>query len=144
MLVVVDTSVFVAALLGPGGASRAVLRACLEHRLTPLMGSTLFLEYEVLLTREALFRGCKLDPAQRGEFLDAFLSVCRWTTIYFSWRPNLRDEGDNHVVELAVAGAAAAIVTKNVRDFEGSQLSFPNLRVLRPQDLLKEMASWEL
>jgi uncharacterized protein len=143
MLVVVDTSVFVSALLGPGGASRAILRASLERRLIPLMGSTLFLEYEALLAREELFRGCKLDTGQRSELLDAFLSVCRWTTIYFSWRPNLRDEGDNHLVELAVAGAAAAIVTKNVRDFEASQLSFPSLRVLRPEDLLKEMASWE-
>lgn len=26
-----------------------------------------------------------------------------WTRIYFGWRPNLRDEADNHLVELAVA-----------------------------------------
>jgi hypothetical protein len=30
------------------------------------------------------------------------------------WRPNLRDEGDNHLVELAIAGGAEAIVTYNV------------------------------
>jgi len=37
--------------------------------------------------------------------------------IYFLWRPNLRDEADNHLVELAVAGGAQAVVTRNKRDF---------------------------
>jgi putative PIN family toxin of toxin-antitoxin system len=37
MIVVIDTNVFVSALLGPGGPSRAVLRAALEGRLHPLM-----------------------------------------------------------------------------------------------------------
>jgi hypothetical protein len=34
----------------------------------------------------------------------------------FLWRPNLPDEADNHVIELAVAGGASAVVTNNVRD----------------------------
>jgi hypothetical protein len=35
--------------------------------------------------------------------LEIFFSVCEWTRIYCGWRPNLPDEGDNHLVELAVA-----------------------------------------
>jgi hypothetical protein len=35
-----------------------------------------------------------------------FLSVCHWCEIYYLWRPNLADEADNHVLELAVAAAA--------------------------------------
>lgn len=38
VIIVLDTSVFVSALLGPTGASREVLRACLSGRLQPLMG----------------------------------------------------------------------------------------------------------
>ena len=142
MVVVLDTNVFVAALLGPRGASRSVLRACLECRLQPLMGETLFREYESLLSREPLFRACRLDARQRDTLLNAFLSVCRWTTIYYGWRPNLRDEADNHLVELAVAGGASVIITKNVRDFRGAELHFPGLRTLSPEDILKEAQEW--
>jgi putative PIN family toxin of toxin-antitoxin system len=139
MVIVLDTNIFVAALLGPGGASRSVLRACLDGRLQPLMGEALFVEHESLLAREPLFAVCSLDTLQRDDLFNAFLSVCRWTTIYYGWRPNLRDEADNHLIELAVAGSASVIVTKNVRDFRGAELQFPGLRVLSPGDLLKEI-----
>lgn len=136
----VDTSVFVAALLGRrGGASREVLRACLNQQLQPLMGAALFAEFESLITREDLWAKSGLSRREREELLNAFLSVCRWTTIYYGWRPNLRDEGDNHLIELAIAGGARAIVTKNVRDFQGADLSFPELSILRPQDILEEI-----
>lgn len=138
MIVVLDTNIFVSALLGKG-ASRAVLRACLEGRLQPLMGAALFAEYESLMDRESVFRGCRLPAEQRDELLNSFLSVCRWTTIYYGWRPNLRDEGDNHLIELAVAGSASAIITKNTRDFSSAELHFPGLRILLPEEVLKEI-----
>jgi putative PIN family toxin of toxin-antitoxin system len=138
MIVVVDTNVFVAALLGKG-AGRAVLQVCLEGRLQPLMGAALFAEYESLMGREAVFKGCRLDAGEREELLNSFLSVCRWTTIYYGWRPNLRDEADNHLIELAVAGRASAIVTKNARDFRSAELHFPGLKILLPEQVLKEI-----
>jgi predicted nucleic acid-binding protein len=69
------------------------------------------------------------------------LSACERVQVYYLWRPNLRDEGDNHVLELAVAGGASAIVTNNVPDFRSSDLRFPDVRVLAPKDFLKEMAA---
>ncbi len=33
-------------------------------------------------------------------------------TVYYGWRPNLPDEGDNHLIELALAGSAQAIVNR--------------------------------
>lgn len=69
----------------------------------------------------------------------AFLSVCEWVQVYFSWRPNLPDEGDNHVVELAVAGGAGIIVTNNVADFRSSELHFPQVRIVTPRELAKEL-----
>jgi predicted nucleic acid-binding protein len=59
--------------------------------------------------------------------------------VYFTWRPNLRDEADNHLVELAVAGGADAIVTRNLRDLGRMELRFPQLKVLAPEDFLKEI-----
>jgi len=139
VIIVLDTSVFVSALLGPTGASREVLRACLSGRLQPLMGAALFAEYESLLSRSELFERGRLDPSEREAVLNGFLGVCRWTNIYYGWRPNLRDDGDNHLIELAVAGGAEAIVTKNIRDLRSGELHFPGLRILQPAELLKEI-----
>ena len=137
--VVIDTHVFAGALLGGTGYNRRVIRACLSGRLKPLMGQALFLEYEDVLNRRSLFRTSPLSPQERQELFAAFLSVCEWVQIYFSWRPNLPDEADNHIVELAVAGGAAMIVTNNLRDFQGADLRFPDLRMVAPRELVKEL-----
>jgi hypothetical protein len=103
------------------------------------MGAALFAEYESLMGRESIFQSCRLTPKQRDALLNSFLSVCRWTTIYYGWRPNLSGEGDNHLIELAVAGGASAIVTKNARDFRSAELRFPGLRILLPDEVLREI-----
>ena len=138
MKVVVDTDIFIGACLGHG-ACRAVIAACLEKKLTPLMGVALFAEYEDILSRNKLFSRSRLYASEREELLDIYLATCRWTRIYYGWRPNLRDEGDNHLVELAVAGGADYIVTKNLRDVARMELLFPNLKVVFPETLLKEI-----
>jgi len=58
----------------------------------------------------------------------------------YAWRPNLGDEADNHLVELAVAGQANYLVTRNVRDLRGGELKFPHISVVTPTQLLKEQA----
>ena len=136
---VLDTNVCVAALIAARGYNREVLRACLENRVVPLMGQNLFLEYEEILGRRDLFTGSPLKEKERWELFDAFLAACSWIEIYFLWRPNLIDEEDNHVLELAVAGGASFIVTNNVRDFTSGQLRFPQIRVLRPESFLEEI-----
>jgi uncharacterized protein len=138
--VVIDTNVLTAALLRTEGQNRSVLRACFEDRLKPIVGQTLFLEYEDVLGRPKLFRTSPLDAAERQQLFQSFLGLCEWVPVYYLWRPNLRDEGDNHILELAVAGRAAMIVTNNVADFAGSDLRFPEIRVLNPKNLLKELA----
>jgi putative PIN family toxin of toxin-antitoxin system len=137
--VVIDTNVFAGALVGGTGYNRRVIRACLSGRLKPLMGQALFLEYEDVLSRSAIFRTSPLSRQERQELFAAFLSVCEWVQIYLSWRPNLPDEADNHIVELAVAGGAAMIVTNNLRDFQGADLRFPDLRMVAPRELVKEL-----
>jgi putative PIN family toxin of toxin-antitoxin system len=138
MKVVIDTNVFIGACLGQG-ASRAVIAACLEEKVTPLMGVALLSEYEDVLGRTELFVRSRLDSGERDELLDIFLAACRWTRIYYGWRSNLQDEGDNHLVELAVAGGAEYIVTRNLRDVARMELLFPCLKVVFPETLLKEM-----
>lgn len=138
MIIVVDTSVFVSALLSASGASREIIRRCLQGRYAPCMSLALFAEYRDLLGREELFAACPLPAKERLELFHAMIAVSRLTEIYYLWRPNLIDEGDNHVLELAVAAGARAIVTHNRADFMRSELCFPQIRIVAPAELLKE------
>lgn len=139
--IALDTDVLVAAMLGAGAANR-VVGAVLEGRFEPLMGPALYAEHEAVMGRTALFARCRLSAAEREELLDIYFARCRWTRIYFLWRPNLRDESDNHLVELAVAGGAEAVVTRNTRDFRGAELKFENLAVLTPAECLRR-TTWQ-
>lgn len=139
--IALDTDVLVAAMLGAGAANRLV-GAVLEGRFEPLMGPALYAEHEAVMGRSALFARCRLSAAEREELLDIYFARCRWTRIYFLWRPNLRDESDNHLVELAVAGGAEAVVTRNKRDFRGAELQFENLAVLTPAECLRRK-TWQ-
>jgi len=137
--VVIDTNVFISALLGREGSyARLILDAVFDERVLPLMGDALFNEYSDVLTRSELFKKCPLDEEERLELFASFMGCCKWTKIYFKWRPNLKDESDNHIIELAVAGGAKLIVTQNTKDFVSSELSFSGLEVLTPEIFLKE------
>jgi uncharacterized protein len=64
----------------------------------------------------------------------------RLVEVYYRWRPNLSDEGDNHVLELAVAAGDAPIVTFNRRDFRGGELRFPSIVLQTPAAWLKSQS----
>lgn len=93
-------------------------------------------EYEDVLNRPELRRGSNLSTADLSVFLDGFLAVSELIPVFFLWRPNLRDAGDNMVVEAAVAGRAEVIVTHNVKDFAGGDLRFDQIEILTPAALL--------
>jgi predicted nucleic acid-binding protein len=134
--IVIDTNVFVAGLRSAGGASREVLRRALAGNFQPLFGNALWLEYQDLLGRHVW--GESTTPAERLQVLAALAKQGRWVTVYYGWRPNLPDEADNHLIELALAGSAAAIVTHNVRDVRRGELLLGNLRILTPAQCLEE------
>ncbi|MFT3802452.1 MAG: PIN domain-containing protein [Burkholderiaceae bacterium] len=63
---------------------------------------------------------------------------CRWVRIYFGWRPNLPDEADNHLFELAVAGGASTIISRNLKDLQRGELRFDGLQTQTPEQFLQE------
>ena len=101
----------------------------------------LFNEYEDVLHRSTLFERSRLNADERSALLDIFLAQCEWVSIYYTWRPNLPDEADNHLIELAVAGNAQMIVTRNIRDVAKMELFFPHLFVVTPEQFLMELKS---
>ncbi|MFM9912573.1 MAG: putative toxin-antitoxin system toxin component, PIN family [Methylophilaceae bacterium] len=78
-----------------------------------------------------------MSHSERMEVFRGFLAICQWTEVFYAWRPNLPDEADNHLVELAVAGGASAIVTRNIKDLTKGELRFPQVKILLPEQCLE-------
>ena len=78
------------------------------------MGQALFAEYEAVMSRPGMFFRSPITDEEREVLWAAFASRYQWVRVYYLWRPNLPDEADTHVVELAVAGRAEVIVTYNI------------------------------
>jgi uncharacterized protein len=135
--IVIDTNVLVGALIGQEfGANRKLLELCLKGKFKPLISYTLFSEYEDLINRKSITKLCKRSPEEINTLFDGFLSVCELVKIYYLWRPNLLDEDDNYLIELAIAGNAEILVTHNLKDFNKSQLKFPQLQIKQPGEII--------
>ena len=136
-IVVIDTSVLISSLIGAQGASREILRGCLQGEYIPIISNTLFSEYEDVSKRAEILARCPLSREEIRELLNSFYRVCHWTPIYYLWRPNLIDEDDNFLIELALAGNATYIITHNIADLRNAELSFPSISIATPGELLR-------
>jgi putative PIN family toxin of toxin-antitoxin system len=137
--VVLDTSVLVAGLRSQLGASSRVLLAVAERRCVPLVTTALFLEYEAVLKRPEQQLSTGMNPKAIEGFLAAFASAAEPVELNFLWRPQLRDPADELILEAAINGRAAAVVTHNVGDFRPATMRF-GVRTLKPGELLKELS----
>jgi len=138
MKIVIDTSVWISALITKNSGSRELLRLVFHGKLFPQMGESLFREYEAVMKRKKIQQLTALTLLEQNDLFEAYLSTCKWNEIYYAWRPNLTDEDDNFVVGLAVASGAEAIITYNIKDFKNSELIF-NHKIITPEDFIKEI-----
>jgi putative PIN family toxin of toxin-antitoxin system len=138
MMIVLDTSVMVAALRSPTGASAALLKAARHDKLGVLISVGMILEYEAVLKREEHLSVAGLTHADVDDLLDAFCIFARPVTNHFRWRPALTDPDDDLVLETAVNGGADAIVTFNMFDFQRAKTLF-GIQVERPNEALRRI-----
>jgi putative PIN family toxin of toxin-antitoxin system len=135
---VLDTNVIVAALRSPTGASAALLTAARQSRLTLLGTVALALEYEAVCGLPVHRVAAELSPAEVDVFIDAVLAMMEPVEPHFLWRPQLRDPSDELVLEAAINGRAASIVTFNRRDF-GRVPALFGVEVLLPREALRRL-----
>jgi len=137
--VVLDTNVIVAALRSNQGASFQLLQELESRapRFRPCLSVPLVLEYE-----SALSRVDELSQEDVEVVLDYLCRVGNLREIYFLWRPFLRDPADEMVLELGVESGADAIVTHNIRDFQGVEEKF-GIRVVTPGMFFLELREGE-
>jgi putative PIN family toxin of toxin-antitoxin system len=131
MRVVLDTAAMVAAMRSDAGASRRLLVAALERRLTLLASVPLMFEYQAVMMRPEHLNASDLLAEDVDALPDAVSAIAEPVWLAFRWRPALRDPDDDMVLEAAVNGGAEAIVTFNLRDF-GPGASRFGIRVLSP------------
>ncbi len=131
MRLVLDTAAMVAAIRSDAGASRRLLVAALERRLTLLASVPLMIEYQAVMMRPEHLDAAGLVAEDVDALLDAVAAVAEPVRLAFLWRPALRDPDDDMVLEAAVNGGAEAIVTFNLRDF-GQAASRFGIEILLP------------
>jgi putative PIN family toxin of toxin-antitoxin system len=138
MKVVIDTSVWISALITKESSARDVLRLVLEGKVHPQMSEALFYEYEEVMKRKKIQNLTPLSIEEQKTLLYAYLSSAKWNEIYYVWRPNLKDENDNFIVELAVASGAECIITYNIKDFQNAEFVFKH-KVITPEQFIKDL-----
>lgn len=138
MRLVLDTATMVAAIRSDAGASRRLLVAGLERRVTLLVSVPLMIEYQAVMTRPGHLEAARLSVEDLGVLLDAVAATAEPVRLAFLWRPAVRDPDDDMVLEAAVNGQADAIVTFNVRDFGNAAERF-GIAVLPPGGAVRRL-----
>ena len=136
--IVVDTSVVASAVRSRHGGSAALLRTVEAGGLTAMATVPLLLEYEDVLKRPEQRATSGFSLADVDGYLSELTAFLEPVSVHLLWRPQLRDPGDELVLEAAINGRADVLVTHNVRDFTDAAPRF-GVRVLRPADLLSEL-----
>ena len=135
MRMVLDTNVVVAAMRSPTGASAELLRMAVSRKIQLVASATLCIEYESVCHREEHRRAAGFSRGDTDVFLDAVVDLIEPVEVWFFWRPQLRDAGDELVLDAAVNGRAKMLVTFNLRDFDVVSGRF-GISVLTPSGAL--------
>lgn len=122
----------------PAGASAALLTAARHSSLTMLGTVALALEYEAICRRAEHRLAAGLSLGEVDVFIDAVVAMLEPVEPHFLWRPQLRDPADELVLETAINGRAAAIVTFNRRDFGVGAIRF-GIDLLTPAETLRRI-----
>ncbi len=133
--VVLDTNVFVSALLSQRGTAYRLLMLLDKGVFQLSLSVPLVVEYEDAASR--ILHQTRLTDEDLDTILDYVCRVSDKQKIYYLWRPFLRDPHDDMVLELAVAAECDAIITFNRKDFGGVEAF--GLQVLTPVDFLRQI-----
>jgi len=134
-LVVLDTNVLIAGLRSSQGASFALLEMIGEGLIEIGLSVPLVLEYEAVAKRQA--RELGLNFQDIDDLLDYLCKVGHHHSIYYLWRPVLRDPRDDMVLELAVESGIELILTHNIKDFPDAARF--GVRAITPRDYLADI-----
>jgi len=106
------------ALRSKQGASYALLSELSSQDFQIALTIPLYIEYQDVLSRpEMLALGYTLNDIT--DLTQYLCSIAHKQSIYYLWRPWLKDPKDDMVLEAAFASQSDYIVTCNTKDFNG-------------------------
>jgi putative PIN family toxin of toxin-antitoxin system len=134
MRVVFDTNVLVAGARSRNGASFRLIAMLPSQKFELAISVPLYLEYLDVLQRPENIPLGKTKDDVLG-FVRKLLGYSHKQSIYFRWRPSLKDPNDDFVLELAIASQSSYIVTFNVKDFGNIELF--GIEIISPSEFFK-------
>lgn len=129
--IVIDTNVLLSALYSNKGASYKLLSMIDSKKFTLNISNTLIYEYEEILKSKS-----KLELKYIDSILNYICLIGKKNTVFYLWRPKLRDADDDFLLELAVK-SDSIIVTLNGKDFKPA-VEF-NIKVMTPKEFLQHI-----
>ena len=106
---VIDSNVWIAALLSPAGTARQLVDTVLDHEIEILMSESTFAELVSRLDRPKFDR--YRDPESWNSFLTALVELALWHEDAETATGASRDADDDKFLALAVTGQAEAIIS---------------------------------
>lgn len=119
---VIDTNIWVAGILSPGGPPARVIEAALDGSVVPVVSPAILAEYEDVLLRREL----SLPPEDVGAIL-AYLRLPGPHVVHID---PVEVERDDIFLGAAVEGNAAYLITGNTRHFPRSP--WRGIRIVEP------------
>ena len=92
-----------------------------------------------VLTSAMLSRAVRIGACWEGAAPCGQALLSEWVKSYSSWRPNVPDEVDTHLGELAVAASADRMVTHNYRHLLRAEFRFSGIRIVSPAHLFEAL-----
>ena len=134
-LIVIDTNVILSSLQSNKGKAFELVSQVGTGMFDCAVSVPLILEYEAVL-KNHLDKGIVSD-SDIEDFIDYLCAVGIKTKIFYLWRPYLKDQSDDHVLELAISAGAERVVTYNKRDFLRAEDL--GIKIQTPKEFLAEM-----
>lgn len=122
----------VAGLRSRRGKSFELLQLIGTKHFDVALSVPLVMEYEDVLNRSQMV---PLPAQSVAQIIDYLCAIALHQTIFYLWRPRLRDAKDDMVLELVMNAGAQFIITHNVKDF--APAAGLGISVLTPDDYLK-------
>lgn len=133
--IVIDTNVLVTALCNQNGASHLLIRWVLADKIALLASPALWLEYEAVVKRPHIRLRHGISLENIDIVLDTLAAHVEPVHLNYLWRPQLRDQNDEMVLETALNAGADALVTFNTKDFAAAAERFA-LKLVTPAECI--------
>jgi putative PIN family toxin of toxin-antitoxin system len=133
--IVIDTNILVSALRSRNGASFKLLSLIDSRKFDFFVSTPLVFEYEEALKND--LAASMLSKSDVDEVLNYMCKMGSHQEISYLWRPQLRDPGDDFILEVAAQSGCDFIVTHNLKDFIGTEKF--GIKAVTPGNFLRKI-----